>query len=121
MKVLVKKFNLKRNGVVYQAGSIVELPDDEARKLIDVAEKEFSCVDAEPEVDAAPEKLEADSDGDASISFGEMTVEELKCFAADNGIDLGKATKKADIISLIEAAMDESEGLPAVDAAAMVK
>ena len=121
MRVLVKKFNLKRNGVVYQAGSVVELPDDEARKLIDAAAKEFSCVEAAPKVDAASEKLEADSDGDAPISLGEMTVEELKHFAADNGIDLGKATKKADIISLIEAATDESEGLPDVDAAAMVK
>lgn len=33
-----------------------------------------------------------------------MTVDELKEYAATNGIDLGEATKKADILAAIQAA-----------------
>lgn len=36
--------------------------------------------------------------------FDSMKVEELKEYAAENGIDLGDATKKADIIAVIKAA-----------------
>lgn len=35
-----------------------------------------------------------------------MTVAELKEFAETNGIELGEATKKADILAAIKAAMD---------------
>lgn len=121
MKILVTKFNLRRNGVNYPAGSVVELPEEEARRLLKASKKEFSCVDAVTEDDAVAEELEATADGSEDVCLEEMTLDELKCFAADNGIDLGKATRKADIISVIEAAEAESEGLPAVDAAAMVK
>ncbi|WP_028988037.1 hypothetical protein [Thermicanus aegyptius] len=33
--------------------------------------------------------------------FNDMTVAELKQYAADNGIDLGGATKKGDILAVI--------------------
>lgn len=33
-----------------------------------------------------------------------MTVDELKEYAANNGIDLGEATKKAEILAVIQAA-----------------
>lgn len=49
-----------------------------------------------------PEELEAavfDVDGD--ICLDNMTVTQLKQFAADNGIDIGSAAKKADIIQAI--------------------
>ena len=35
-----------------------------------------------------------------------MKVEELKAYAAENGIELGEATKKADIIAAIKAAAE---------------
>lgn len=37
-------------------------------------------------------------------SFEEMTIEQLRKYAADNSIDLEGASRKADIIALIEAA-----------------
>lgn len=121
MKVLVNKFNLRRNGVNYPAGSVVELPEAEARKLVGAAGKEFSYVGAVPEAEAVAAKLEAPADDKSEVGLEAMTLDELKRLAADNGIDLGKATRKADIIGIIEAAEAEAEGLPAVDAAAMVK
>lgn len=39
--------------------------------------------------------------------FSKMTVEELKAYAAENGIDLGEATKKKDIIAKIQEADNE--------------
>lgn len=51
-----------------------------------------------------------DHDGDGSvggskpgegIDFSKMKVDELREFAASNGVDLGEATKKADIIAIL--------------------
>ena len=42
-------------------------------------------------------------------SFPKMTVPELKAWAEENGIDLGDATKKADIIAVLEAACGENQ------------
>lgn len=39
-----------------------------------------------------------------NIPLTEMTVEELREYAEDNGINLGKVTKKADIIATIKEA-----------------
>lgn len=36
------------------------------------------------------------------VPLSEMTVKELKAYATENGIDLGDATKKNDIITLIQ-------------------
>ena len=43
-QVLIKKFSLRRNGVVYKAGTIIELPDSEADALVKEAPKEFEKV-----------------------------------------------------------------------------
>lgn len=42
-----------------------------------------------------------------SKAIDEMTVAELKQYATDNGIDLGDATKKADILAIIAAHVDK--------------
>lgn len=42
--------------------------------------------------------------------FAEMTAKELQNYAADNGIDLGGATKKADIISKITEGKNPADG-----------
>lgn len=44
MYILVKKFSLRHNNVVYAAGSVVELPDDVAQKLYDDAPEEFEII-----------------------------------------------------------------------------
>nr|DAL17871.1 MAG TPA_asm: HeH/LEM domain [Caudoviricetes sp.] len=45
-----------------------------------------------------------DESAEGSDSIDNLKVHELKQFAADNGIDLGAATKKADILAIIQAA-----------------
>jgi hypothetical protein len=35
------------------------------------------------------------------VNLSEMTVAQLKGYALENGVDIGKATKKADIIKAI--------------------
>lgn len=58
MYILVKKFSLRHNNVVYAAGSVVELPDDVAQKLYDDAPEEFEII-GEPEAETtAPEEFE---------------------------------------------------------------
>lgn len=47
--------------------------------------------------------VEATPDEGAS-NLSSLTIPELSAYAAENGIDLGDATKKADIIAAIEAA-----------------
>lgn len=39
-----------------------------------------------------------------------LKVDELKLYAEDHGIDLGEATKKADIVAAIEDAEAEQDG-----------
>jgi len=43
-------------------------------------------------------------------SLDEMTIKELTEFAESNGIDLGDATKKAEILDVIQAALADGEG-----------
>ena len=46
-----------------------------------------------------------------SVNIDEMTVNQLKAYAAERGIELGKAKTKADILAAIEAAdPEEPEG-----------
>lgn len=50
-------------------------------------------------VEGEPDQVEVQAD-----PLKKMTVDELKEYAATNGIDLGKATKTADILAAIQAA-----------------
>lgn len=50
-------------------------------------------------VEGEPDQVEVQAD-----PLKKMTVDELKEYAATNGIDLGEATKKADILAAIQAA-----------------
>ena len=113
MQVLVNKFELVRDGITYKAGSVVDLPDD----VVESAPKEFAYAMPVPlpEEPAEPEK----PDGDAGVTLEEMTVAQLQQLAAEKGITLAKSAKKADIIAAINTG--ESEGLPDVDAAELVK
>lgn len=100
MYILVKKFSLRHNNVVYAAGSVVELPDDVAQKLYDDAPEEFEII-GEPEAEAsAPEEV-------ASVSEPAA----------------GKKSKKQPASKSIskEPACDDEDALPAVDEAATVQ
>lgn len=100
MYILVKKFSLRHNNVVYAAGSVVELPDDVAQKLYDDAPEEFEII-GEPEEEAsAPEEV-------ASVSEPAA----------------GKKSKKQPASKSIskEPVCDDEDALPAVDEAATVQ
>ena len=44
-----------------------------------------------------------------SVNISKLKVDELKAYAEEHGIDLGSATKKADILTAIEAAASSEE------------
>ena len=96
MYILVKKFSLRHNNVVYGAGSVVELPDNVAKKLYDDAPEEFEII-GEPEAEATvPEEVEIISKTEAEKPAS------------------GKKSKK-------QPACDDEDALPAVDEAATVQ
>lgn len=105
MYILVKKFSLRHNNVVYAAGSVVELPDNVAKKLYDDAPEEFEII-GEPEAEATvPEEVEIISKTEAEKPAS------------------GKKSKKQPTSKSIskESACDDEDALPAVDEAATVQ
>lgn len=105
MYILVKKFSLRHNNVVYAAGSVVELPDNVAKKLYDDAPEEFEII-GEPEAEATvPEEVEIISKTEAEKPAS------------------GKKSKKQLASKSIskESACDDEDALPAVDEAATVQ
>lgn len=112
-QVLIKKFSLRRNGVVYKAGTIIELPDSEADALVKEAPKEF-------------EKVAVESTEKAERRLKDFTNTELKALCEERGLEVPKAANKAKLLELLEGAanqQDETDGdsLPPVNAAATVK
>ena len=65
----------------------------------------------EPADDGQPDDGQPDDgqpdDGQPAKPVGEMTVEELKAYAAEHNIDLTGASKKDDILAAIQAAQGE--------------
>lgn len=105
MYILVKKFSLRHNNVVYAAGSVVELSDDVAQKLCDDAPEEFEII-GEPEAETTvPEDVEIISKTEAEKPAA------------------GKKSKKQPASKSIskEPAGDDEDALPAVDEAATVQ
>jgi|GEM_PF-239320 len=130
-KVLIKKFTLRRNGVEYKAGTIVELPEAEAKALVENAPQEFELISVkvveavEPEEPAkpnAPEDVPADT-GEKPLD--EYTNAELKAMCAELGIIVPDKANKAKLVELIEGVAETGEdnesNLPEIDAAATVK
>lgn len=81
MKVLVKKFSLKLDGIEYNAGAVVDIPADDARYLISTAPTEFEAV---------------------TPTYEDMTVDELKALAKTSGVDIRGLRRKADIIEVLK-------------------
>lgn len=52
---------------------------------------------------------------DGEMVLADLKIAELKAHAVDYGIDLGAATKKADILTAIQAATEPATPVPAVD------
>ena len=113
-QVLIKKFSLRRNGVVYKAGTIIELPDSEADALVKEAPKEFEKVSVGVVVNSTTSAKKAER------TLKDFTNTELKALCEERGLEVPK------LLELLEGAanqQDETDGdsLPPVNAAATVK
>lgn len=116
-QVLIKKFSLRRNGVVYKAGTIIELPDSEADALVKEAPKEFEKVAVTVISDA-----DAGSDNSEEKALKDYSNEELKAMGKAREIEIPKNVNKAKLVELLEAVNNAEEGaLPPVNTAATVK
>lgn len=111
MKIRIKKFKLRYSGVTYGAGTVLDLPEADACALVT---QQPECFEFTPHAVAEVEK---------DVNIDTMTVAQLKEFAEENGIDIGGATKKQDIIDAIVAAGEPAGGvgLPDVDLKGTVK
>lgn len=69
---------------------------------------ELSAEDAELFATLEGIEITSSPDSEDAPSLSKMTVDELKAFAEANDIDLGDATKKADILSAIELALEDN-------------
>ena len=125
MKIRIKKFKLRYNGETFGAGAVLDLPAADAEALLKANPEQFEYVPDTPEMAAEKAKiLVTDAEtGEEGFNLDGMTVAQLKEFAKENGIDIGEATKKQDIIDAIVAAAEpqEPEGLPQVDIKGTVK
>lgn len=107
MKVMIKRFALRHNGKTYQAGQAVELPDALAKKLVATSPKEFVLLDGEAHNNEPQIPVGVNEGAIDGPVLDDMTIPELKALAEENGIDLGSAKKKQDIIAIIAAATEE--------------
>lgn len=89
MKIVeVKNIPVRYNGTTYQPGASFEM---EADHVIE------SLVEVTGEVEKAPKEI------------GEMTIAELRDYAAENNVDLGDAKKRDELLEVIQAAEDEKD------------
>ncbi|WP_138496340.1 hypothetical protein [Paenibacillus pinistramenti] len=85
MIVEVNNIPIEHDGTLYEKGASFSLPADQHERL-----KDYVTV------------LE-ENDELADKSVEDMTVAELKAYAAEHQIDLGDAAKKEDILAKIKA------------------
>lgn len=76
MKLLVKKFSLRYNGVVYRAGQVVEMAPEEALALAKAAPLEFEAIADSVEEKASPAGSENVLQEQEKQSEGNPTDEE---------------------------------------------
>lgn len=125
MKIRIKKFKLRYAGITFGRGAEIDIPAAEAKKLVAESPEQFEYIPDTPEESAEKEKnMTIDNEtNEETFNLDGMTVAQLKEFAKENGIDIGEATRKQDIIDAIVAAAEpqEPEGLPDVDLKDTVK
>ncbi|MFF9146327.1 hypothetical protein ACF1BN_15850 [Streptomyces sp. NPDC014861] len=92
------------------AGAIVDMdPADAERRIaagdckaVDVPKKKRP-----PTPPSAPVTPPASGDGGPEVAVEDMTVDQLKAYAAAEGIDLGTATRKDEIRAAVVAALEQ--------------
>lgn len=122
MKIKVLQYNLMRDGKIYPAGSVVDLPEEEAKSLVESAPKEFHFAEAAlpedssgataPLPDLPPGVTgvtEEEMAGEKTLE--EMTMAELKEVAKEAGVTVTKSmrSKQAIIDAITAAALAENE------------
>lgn len=108
--IYIKKFGLRRNGKVYEQGEFVDLPDNEAKALIDQAPDEFEIVNKSDIKNVTV---------DPKTYLNNLSMKEMVEYAKNNNIDLGDAKTKNEIKAKIEVADDVI--LPDIDPTAGIK
>lgn len=93
------------------AGQILDLDDDEAQRRIDAGH----CTPLDEPgkgrlIDRVRRALTPDPDSGDDKPLEKRTVEQLKAFAAAREIDLGDASKKAEILDAITTELARREG-----------
>ena len=122
MKIKVLQYNLMRDGKNYPAGSVVDLPEEETKALVESAPKEFHFAEAAlPEdssgVTAPLPNLPSGVTGVTKEEMAgektleEMTMAELKEVAKEAGVTVTKSmrSKQAIIDAITAAALAENE------------
>ena len=122
MKIKVLQYNLMRDGKNYPAGSVVDLPEEEAKALVESAPKEFHFAEAALPEDSSgataplpdlPSGVtgvtEEEMAGEKTLE--EMTMAELKEGAKEAGVTVTKSmrSKQAIIDAITAAALAENE------------
>ena len=122
MKIKVLQYNLMRDGKNYTAGSVVDLPEEEAKALVESAPKEFHFAEAAlpedssgataPLPDLPPGVTgvtEEEMAGEKTLE--DMTMAELKEVAKEAGVTVTKSmrSKQAIIDAITAAALAENE------------
>ena len=122
MKIKVLQYNLMRDGKNYPAGSVVDLPEEEAKALVESAPKEFHFAEAALPEDASgataplpdlPSGVtgvtEEEMAGEKTLE--DMTMAELKEVAKEAGVTVTKSmrSKQAIIDAITAAALAENE------------
>lgn len=122
MKIKVLQYNLMRDGKIYPAGSVVDLPEEEAKALVESAPKEFHFAEAALPEDSSgataplsnlPSGVtgvtEEEMAGEKTLE--EMTMAELKEVAKEAGVTVTKSmrSKQAIIDAITAAALAENE------------
>lgn len=79
-------------GIVTEGGETIWAEPGETIEVLDAAK--------------VPDDFESDDADEDAPTLAKMTVAQLKAFAEANAIDLGDATKKDDILSAIELALE---------------
>ena len=122
MKIKVLQYNLMRDGKNYPAGSVVDLPEEEAKALVESAPKEFHFAEAALPEDSSgataslpnlPSGVtgvtEEEMAGEKTLE--DMTMAELKEVAKEAGVTVTKSmrSKQAIIDAITAAALAENE------------
>lgn len=106
MKVIMTSYHTTADGIELKPGDPHEHDDVEAKRLIGVGGARLPTKDDDVRLEAfAREQAKAELRG----QLESMTVDELKAGAEQRGLDLKGATKKAEIIAAIVAAMEVRE------------